>query len=92
MPNRIKEVKDYATSKEKVIEYLIENLENPTRLKIQNSLYLLWAFYAGSYGNVDNESFGGNYPHSLFEPNFYAGKYGVYDPDVDRLVKEKGIK
>lgn len=83
---------NYATNKYRIVNYLISNLENPTRLKIQNGLYLLWAFYSGSYGNIDNKSFGGNYPKNLFKPNFYAGKYGVFDPDVDDLIKIKGIK
>lgn len=38
---------------EDLVSYLEAKLTNPTPLKIQKSLYFLWAFYAATYGSID---------------------------------------
>lgn len=83
--------KQFATNKIKLTNYLMEKLEHPTPLKIQKSLYILWAFYAGSYGSADFDEEGNyeyNYPRSLFEPHFEAWKYGPVDYDIYTLMKK----
>ncbi|WP_338126421.1 type II toxin-antitoxin system antitoxin SocA domain-containing protein [Secundilactobacillus kimchicus] len=64
-----------------LIAYIMQNLDNPTPLKIQKSLYFLWAFYAATYGDIDyNEatefSIQSKYPKELFPAYFEARIYG----------------
>ena len=64
--------------------YAKNRLENPTPLKIQKTLYFLWAFYSATYGNIKYDSDeksefdlqDGAYPPELFEPDFEAWRYG----------------
>ncbi|WP_288846598.1 hypothetical protein [uncultured Fructobacillus sp.] len=86
--------KQFATNKIKLTNYLMEKLEHPTPLKIQKSLYILWAFYAGSYGsaNISEEEYGYDYPHSLFEPNFEAWRYGPVDSEIyTKMNQSEGL-
>ena len=64
-----------------LIGHIVHYLDNPTPLKVQKSLYFLWAFYAATYGNIDYEeetefSQQDEYPRSLFKANFEARHYG----------------
>lgn len=63
--------------------YIKKRLTNPTPLKIQKSLYFLWAFYSATYGNISsddnkNGEFGlqPRYPKYLFNADFEAWQYG----------------
>lgn len=63
--------------------YIKKRLTNPTPLKIQKSLYFLWAFYSATYGNISpddskNGEFGlqPHYPKYLFNAVFEAWQYG----------------
>lgn len=63
--------------------YIKKCLSNPTPLKIQKSLYFLWAFYSATYGNISsddnkNGEFGlqSHYPKYLFNAVFEAWQYG----------------
>lgn len=63
--------------------YIKKCLSNPTPLKIQKSLYFLWAFYSATYGNISsddnkNGEFGlqSHYPKYLFKADFEAWQYG----------------
>lgn len=67
--------------KKELVSYLIKKLSNPTPLKIQKSLYFLWAFYAATYGNIDYKeetdfNLQDRYPRELFEAQFEAWRYG----------------
>lgn len=64
--------------------YIKKILTNPTLIKIQKSLYFLWAFYAATYGNINyggykSEEFGlqPHYPRYLFKAVFEAQQYGA---------------
>lgn len=64
-----------------LISHVVNFLDNPTPLKVQKSLYFLWAFYAATYGNIDYQektdfSDQEKYPRSLFEADFEAWSYG----------------
>ena len=69
-------------------------------MKIQKTLYLLFAFYGATYGKLINkennsELDSNNYTPFLFEPNFQAWKYGPVDYDVYinfKKEKYKGLK
>lgn len=66
---------------ETLISHIVNFLDNPTPLKMQKSLYFLWAFYAATYGNIDYDeetdfSKQEKYPRSLFKADFEAWSYG----------------
>lgn len=72
---------------EDLVRYVKARLSNPTPLKIQKSLYFLWAFYAATYGSidysVDSEFQSTNkYPKLLFKGDFEAWKYGPVLGDI----------
>ena len=82
---------------EDLVSYLEAKLTNPTPLKIQKSLYFLWAFYAATYGSIDysneNSEFSETikYPKRLFKANFEAWQYGpvlnkVYGEDKNNSI------
>lgn len=74
--------------KDDLVSYLYSKLDNPTNMKIQKAMYLLWAFYAGTYGSLekaaDNLSV---YPEYLFESDFEAWRYGPVDNDLYGRIK-----
>ncbi|WP_125583627.1 type II toxin-antitoxin system antitoxin SocA domain-containing protein [Levilactobacillus cerevisiae] len=76
--------------------YLYGHLKNKTPIKIQKGLYFLWAFYAGTYGNLDysapSEFQSEKYPRQLFEPNFEAWRYGPVDNEIWKLDKNDELK
>ena len=80
--------------------YLEYRLDNPTPLKIQKTLYFLWAFYSATYGNIqystdDQSEFDlqdGAYPPELFEPDFEAWRYGPVINKVYAAYKGDKIK
>lgn len=74
-------------NKDDLVNYLLYKLNLPSQLKIQKTLYLLFAFYGATYGKLINEENNSeldsnNYTPFLFEPNFQAWKYGPVDYDV----------
>lgn len=78
--------------KNRLVHYLYSILSNPTQIKVQKSLYLLYAFYGATYGQLfkheDKEDFGGQtYPKELFNANFQAWRYGPVEYDVYRNEK-----
>lgn len=72
--------------KDELVRYLYSILSNPTQIKVQKTLYLLYAFYGATYGQLgkhDKEDFNGqNYPKELFPANFQAWRYGPVEYDV----------
>ena len=80
--------------------YVKNRLDNPTPLKIQKTLYFLWAFYSATYGNIqystdDQSEFDlqdGAYPPELFEPDFEAWRYGPVINKVYAAYKGDKIK
>lgn len=78
--------------KNRLVHYLYSILSNPTQIKVQKSLYLLYAFYGATYGQLfkheDKEDFDGQtYPKELFNANFQAWRYGPVEYDVYRNEK-----
>lgn len=74
--------------KNDLVNYLLYKLNLPSQLKIQKTLYLLFAFYGATYGKLINEENNSeldsnNYTPFLFKPNFQAWKYGPVDYDVN---------
>lgn len=67
-----------------LIAYLKENLDPFTDLKLQKSLYFLWAYYSAMYGDNDMDE----YPSELFKANFEAWKYGPVIKDVYKCYKQ----
>jgi len=82
--------------KKDIVLYAYNSLANPTPIKLQKTLYFLWAFYSVTYGNIDyNDSeFDSDkkYPKYLFKPEFEAWKYGPVDSTVYRWNKDDKIK
>ena len=98
-----KKVKDSNFVFDNVIDlagYLEHRLENPTPVKIQKTLYFLWAFYSATYGNIQYDSDEKNdfdlqdgvYPPELFEPDFEAWRYGPVINKVYAAYKGNEIK
>ena len=87
-------------NKDDLVNYLLYKLDLPSQLKIQKTLYLLFAFYGATYSKLINkenksELDSNNYTPFLFEPNFQAWKYGPVDYDVYinfKKEKYKGLK
>lgn len=74
-------------NKDNLVNYLLYKLDLPSQLKVQKTLYLLFAFYGATYGKLSNDESNSelgstNYRPFLFEPNFKAWKYGPVDYDV----------
>lgn len=72
--------------------HLFAKLEQPSSIKIQKTLYLLFAYYGATYGQLkatSSELETVNYPAYLFEPNFEAWQYGPVDLDVHKAIHEE---
>lgn len=70
-----------------LVNHLCYKLSDASAIKIQKTLYLLFAFYGATYGKLSGEENvyeleSVNYTKFLFEPNFEAWKYGPVDIDV----------
>lgn len=78
--------KDYVfENTDDLVNYLYYLLDNPSQIKIQKTIYLLYAFYGASYGSIQNEKdeeFLGNYPKELFNAKFEAWRYGPVENSV----------
>lgn len=87
---------------EDLVSYLEYKLDNPTPLKIQKSLYFLWAFYAATYGSIDYSQKSEfteteKYPKRLFPASFEAWQYGpvlnrIYAEDRDNTINPSSVK
>lgn len=81
------------TDKYFLVKLLYKLLEKPSKLKIQKTLYLLFAFYSATYGNLQNDNEDDNdfseqsYPENLFSANFEAWKYGPVEIDVYKCLE-----
>lgn len=75
-------------NKDFLVNFLYKLLDNPTQIKVQKTLYLLFAFYGTTYGNLENNQDDQNdfseqtYPKELFRANFEAWRYGPVETDV----------
>lgn len=83
---------------DKLAGYIENKLANPTPLKVQKSLYFLWAYYSATFGNLssnkeENEEFGLQppYPSELFKPDFEAWRYGPVINSVYADYKSNNI-
>lgn len=73
--------------KDFLVNFLYSLLDNPTKIKVQKTLYLLYAFYGATYGNLnaegeENEFSNHSYPKRLFNANFEALRYGPVESEV----------
>lgn len=62
-----------------LISYLITKFDNPTDVKIEKSLYFLWAFYVAIFGDngyAQPVRDLGNYPKYLFPASFGGSIFG----------------
>lgn len=62
-----------------LISYLITKFDNPTDVKIEKSLYFLWAFYVAIFGDngyAQPVRDLGNYPKYLFPASFWGSIFG----------------
>lgn len=74
--------------KDDLVSYLYSKLDNPTNMKIQKAMYLLWAFYAGTYGSLEKTADNSNvYPEYLFQSAFEAWRYGPVDNELYGRIK-----
>lgn len=75
-------------SPEPIAAYLTAKLSNPTPLKLQKTLYFLYAFYSATYGNIDYSEgeFDKDkpYPTRLFPATFKAAPYGPILINIDQ--------
>lgn len=83
-------------NKADLVNHLLAKLEKPSCIKIQKTLYLLFAYYGATYGQLkvdpSSELETVNYPTYLFEPYFEAWQYGPVDLDVHRAVYQKAYE
>lgn len=93
-----KQEKYVFNDKTQLICHITEQLNNPTLLKTQKALYLLWAFYSATYGNINyndkNSEFYNQkdkYPLELFNANFVAWSYGPVILEVNDYFTNKEI-
>lgn len=77
---------------DQLLGHIVHFLDNPTPLKVQKSLYFLWAFYSATYGNInydENSEFSlegqTRYPSNLFDAQFEAWEYG---PVINHVFSE----
>jgi hypothetical protein len=79
-------------NKADLANHLLAKLEKPSCIKIQKTLYLLFAYYGATYGQLkatSSELETVNYPAYLFEPHFEAWQYGPVDLDVHGAIYQK---
>lgn len=79
-------------NKTDLVNHLFAKLEQPSSIKIQKTLYLLFAFYGATYGQLkatSSELETVNYPAYLFKPHFEAWQYGPVDLDVHGAIYQK---
>ena len=79
--------------KNDLVNYLYSLLDNPTQIKVQKTMYLLFAYYGATYGNLESDSSendfeGQSYPKYLFEPQFEAWRYGPVDYEIYQNEKK----
>ena len=83
-------------NKADLVNHLFAKLEKPSSSKIQKTLYLLFAFYGATYGQLkvdpSSELETSNYPTYLFEPNFEAWRYGPVDPDIQAAMNKQAYE
>ncbi|MDT9683447.1 hypothetical protein RND61_15470 [Streptomyces sp. TRM76323] len=63
----------FVFSKQAFLNMLSEKLDNPTSMKISKMSYLCSAYYAGTYGTLED------YPDFLISSDYVASKYGMTD-------------
>src|SRR5699024_7177023 len=79
--------------KDDLVKLLYKKLSNPTQIKVQKTLYLLFAYYGATYGKINNRDTKDDqfdeqsYPKYLFNADFQAWRYGPVERDV--YSKEK---
>lgn len=76
------ERKFFFNNVEELIRYILEKKENVGQLRLQKTLYLLYAYYGATYGQMVSEDqkkeseIEFDYPEELFSADFEAWTYG----------------
>jgi uncharacterized phage-associated protein len=73
-----------------VARYLFSLKEDLSPLKLQFSLYFLYAYYGAIVKSQKDNGFKRNYPDRLFDSNFEAWKYGCHIKEVYEMYKKGG--
>lgn len=85
----------YFDSVDMLISHLLYKYEELSPLKLQKSLYFLFAFYSGNYQAEEKEgisefSYSYSYPRYLFNADFEAWTYGPVIREVYNKNKNSG--
>lgn len=83
---------NFFSTLDSAVEYVLSQINNCTPIRLQKTLYFVWAIYGGTYGNMDkdNSEIGEEYPKNLFPAEFEAWKYGPVINDVYAKYKNDG--
>lgn len=66
-----------------LIQHLYRKIENMSNIRLQKTLYLLFAFYGATYGMLEQDAeLTESYPKYLFNADFEAWRYGPVDNEV----------
>lgn len=69
--------KYYFNNIDELIKYLKGKMDDFSNLRVQKTLYFLWAYYTAMYNHEDDGEFDSmRYPEELFEAKFEAWQYG----------------
>ncbi|WP_157456217.1 Panacea domain-containing protein [Carnobacterium maltaromaticum] len=82
-------------SVDQLVAHIAKLSKNLTPLKLQKSLYLLYAFYGATYGSIGNDTetdMSLNYPKRLVNVKFEAWQYGPVVREVYTKHKNDGYK
>lgn len=72
---------------EELIHYLLKRDKTMSQVRLHKTLYLLYAFYGGTYGSLEIHSeIEKSYPKELFDAEFEAWKYGpvIYEVFINK--------
>ena len=72
--------------------YICKSVENPIDVRVNKAMYELWNLYHYLAINEEASYHTENLVMELFRPNFVAGKWGPYDPDVVYWFQKAGNK
>lgn len=81
----------FFTDTDDLVAYLYSKHEDLSLLRLQKTLYLLYAFYGATYGSITAENqadFEQVYPKELFPAKFEAWRYGPVIFDVYTKQKD----
>ncbi|ADH03105.1 gp24 [Brochothrix phage BL3] len=73
-----------------LVNHVHSRIENMTNIRLQKTMYLLFAFYGATFGSMEKDKeLDEFYPKYLFEPSFEAWRYGPVDNEIYRDFKSE---